>query len=85
MATAKKAAKKTAAKKAATKAAATKTAVKTPAPKETAKAGAAKTDRTVLSKQEALAAKEAAMADAPEVKTTINPEGSWPFPTSERP
>lgn len=83
MATAKKAAKKTAAKKVASKAAAKKTAVKTPTPKEPIKTAAKKAGSNVLSKQEARAAKEAAMADAPEVKTSVNPDGSWPFPTGE--
>lgn len=83
MATAKKAAKKTAAKKVASKAAAKKTAVKTQAPKEPVNAASKKADSAVLGKQQARAAKEAAMVDAPEVKTTVNPEGSWPFQTSE--
>lgn len=84
MATAKKAAKKAAAKKA-VKTTAAKTAVKTEAPKETPKAAAKETKRSTMTRKEALAAKEAAMADAPEVKTGLNPEGSWPFPTGERP
>src|SRR5690606_29616700 len=83
MATAKKATKKTAAKKAAAKKtaakkAATPVATTAPAPKSSDTA-----QRPTMSKAEARAAKEAASANAPTVKTTVNPEGSWPFPTGD--
>ncbi len=86
MATAKKASKKTAVKKTASKAAAKKTAAKKSAPKQdVVKTTTDQATPAIISKQEARAAKAAAIVDAPEVKKTPNPEGSWPFPTGERP
>lgn len=89
MATAKKATKKTAAKKTASTSVAKKVAVKTPAPQPdvatTSTTKIAQPAKAVTSKKDARAAKTAAIASATETQKTINPKGSWPFPTGERP
>lgn len=85
MATAKKATKKTAAKKTASTSATKKTAAKTETPKQDAVKAGEQKRQTSISKQEARDAKAAAMSNAPETKKTVNPKGSWPFPTGERP
>lgn len=101
MTTAKKAAKKAAAGKTATQAGTTapakKAAKKTAAKKTTARktaieaatvvapATATADDTPIVGKQAARAAKTAAVANAPEVRKTVNPDGSWPFPTNDSP
>lgn len=84
MATAKKSTKKATSKKTADSSVTKNNASTTEAVQETPKSTPAR-PKTVMSKEEAQAAKTAAIADAPETKKTINPEGSWPFPTGERP
>lgn len=86
MATAKTTAKKAAAKKATAKKAATKkTAVKKATAKKAVvkKAAAELVNNNPQSRSEALAAKKTAKENAQPVKKTVNPEGSWPFPTED--
>lgn len=54
------------------------------AKKATKKTAVKKTSSTI-SKQHAQEQKAAAIAGASEINKTTNPEGSWPFPTGERP